>query len=126
MCEEVSCRPAFVLAESEGALDGTTVPGGGGGNGPRCWAAKGNASAAHARINTVLTTIFLRLVFFIGEMSTLLLSGLLVTQSLLYFKIRCVEQRFRNLRLAHNKKINEAPIWDYGRRARLQSPFDRQ
>src|SRR5438445_1542036 len=60
MCEDVSWREAFVLAESEDTLEGTTVPGGGGGNGPRCWAAKGTASKAHATIKSAFTPIFMR------------------------------------------------------------------
>src|SRR5438045_9788803 len=59
-CEDVSWREAFVLAESDGTLDGTTVPGGGGGNGPRCWAAKGSASKAHATIKSAFTPIIMR------------------------------------------------------------------
>src|SRR5690349_741082 len=60
MCEGVSWREAFVLCESEGALEGTIVPGGGGGNGPGCWAAKGTAGKAHTTIKTAFTPIFMR------------------------------------------------------------------
>ena len=73
------------------------MPGGGGGNGPRCCAAMGNASAPHATIKNALTPMLLSTFTAIPKMTLLILSTLLtLMQSLLYLKIRCIEHEFRS------------------------------
>src|SRR2546422_2322110 len=88
ICEDVNCREEFVFADSTGAGDGATVPGGGGGNGPCRCAAVGSASKVHAITKSVMTPKFLRSFIAIVEMTARILSGLLTLfHSLLYLKI---------------------------------------
>src|SRR5713226_9619539 len=101
MCEDLSCVPESLLGAAGGALTGATGPGGGG-SGPCCCGAIGGASAAHATIKSTLTPNFSRSLSTLLDMIPLILSSLLILiQSLLYLKIRCIEHEFRSPHMAN-------------------------
>lgn len=98
ICEDLSCGPEFVFVADGGALTGATVPGGGGGNGPFCCAARVTVSNALAIKRNNVTPACLPSFPLVPAVSPRISFNLLrLIPYLLYLRIRCIGSEFRGL-----------------------------
>src|SRR6267143_1257304 len=98
MCDDLCGPPELSFDGAEGVLAGATVPGGGGGNGPFCWAPRVTANKPLAKRNSGLAFTGLLATPTASRVSPCISSTLLdFLFIVIHPRIRCINLHFRGL-----------------------------